>query len=58
MEKNDVIQELNYIQSLLKDANEWGLQAEVVTFALKYMKENPKLDICDAITFGYEDWIK
>ena len=58
MEKHDVIQELDYVQSLLDEASEWGLEAEVVTFALKYMKENPNLAISDAITFGYEEWIK
>ena len=55
---DDILDELNYVKSLVATATEWGLEAEVVTFALKYMKENPDLSISDAIESGYIEWIK
>ena len=42
----------------LSKAKEQGLETEVVTWALKYMKDNPKLTISEAITLGYNEWIK
>jgi hypothetical protein len=43
-----------YIQA----ANEHGLVAEVVYFALKYMKNNPESSIEDAMNYGYNEWVK
>ncbi len=42
----------------LSKATEQGLETEVVTWALKYMKDNPNLTISEAITLGYNEWIK
>jgi hypothetical protein len=42
----------------LEDAKESGLETEVVVWALKYMKENPKLTISEAIFLGYCEWVK
>ena len=37
----------------LANAEQIGLSTEVVTWSLKYMKENPSLTIGQAITMGY-----
>ena len=42
----------------LHDARQVGLETEVVTWALMYMKENPSLSISEAITMGYYEWVK
>ena len=42
----------------LHDAKLQGLETEVVTWALIYMKNNPSLSISEAITMGYYEWVK
>lgn len=42
----------------LANAYQMSLEVEVVTWALKYMKENPNLTIDEAITMGYYEWVK
>jgi hypothetical protein len=54
----DTIDELNIIGTCLDDASEYGLECEVVYFALKYMKQDPTLSIIQAITYGYDEWVK
>jgi len=51
-------EQLEYVNEVLSQANEWGVQAEVVLYALKYMKDTPSLSVEDAITFGIEEWTK
>ena len=50
--------EIKNIAEILNQAKEFNLEAEVVVWALKYMKENPRLTINEAITLGYNEWIK
>ena len=54
----DIHRSMDIVEHVLRDAEDFGLTAEVVTWALKYMKENPRLDISDAIVLGYEEWVK
>lgn len=49
-EKDD---DLEIVSLALANAEQMGLSTEVVTWALKYMKENPSLTIGQAITMGY-----
>jgi hypothetical protein len=56
--KEETIKELSYVDHLLKLAEVHNLEAEVVVFALKVMKENPSLTIEQAMALGYEEWIK
>lgn len=51
-------QEMQIINDMLIEAQEYGLTFEVVTFALKYMKEDPSLSIAKALEMGYAEWIK
>jgi len=50
--------DFEFADILLEAADEYGLTAEVVVFALKTMKENPALSIEEALLAGYSDWIK
>jgi hypothetical protein len=52
----DVHRSLDVVERVLRDAHDLKVETLVVTWALKRMKENPKLTISDAITLGYEEW--
>lgn len=56
--KEEAIKELSYVDHLLKLAEYHNLEAEMVTSALRAMKEDPSLSIEEAIALGYEEWIK
>ena len=46
------------IGQYLNTAIDLGVDVEVVTWALKAMKDNPELRISDAMTIGYSEWVK
>lgn len=46
------------IRFYLENASEQGLQAEVVAFALRYMKEDSSLKINEAMSLGFHEWTK
>ena len=52
----DIHRSLDIVEHVLRDARDLKVETEVVTWALKRMKENPKLSISDAIQMGYEEW--
>jgi hypothetical protein len=56
--KEETIKELSYVDHLLKLAEVHNLEAEVVTSALRAMKEDSLLSVEEAIALGYEEWIK
>jgi hypothetical protein len=56
MPVEDIHRSLDIVEHVLRDARDLKIETEVVTWALKHMKENPKLDISDAIQLGYEEW--
>lgn len=51
-------EEVKVAKNAIKNASEYGLEAEVIVYALKHMKENPNLSIIEAIMAGYEEWVK
>ena len=57
MINSEIIEELQIVDNLLLNAAEYGLQSEVVTWALQNMKENPDLSIGDAMEISYSEWI-
>lgn len=57
-EKEDCGDEAMWIDTLLKEAFEHGLHTEVVQFALKAMKEDPRLTPAMAFRYGYLEWVK
>jgi len=52
----DIYRSLDVVEHVLRDAHDLKVETLVVTWALKRMKENPKLTISDAIILGYEEW--
>lgn len=55
---NKMLDEFDAVKNALKGASEYGLEVEVVVFALKYMKENPRLRVEEAIGLGFDEWVK
>ena len=54
----DIHRSLDIVEYVLRDARDLKVETQVVTWALKCMKENPQLDISDAIQMGYEECIR
>ena len=53
--------DLQVVSNIVEKINAEGhypLLPEVITWALKYMKEEPSLSISDAIIYGYNEWVK
>ena len=60
-EENDtemLVLEMDAVEIALQRSREENLDVEVVTWALRYMKENPSLTISEAITMGFYEWVK
>jgi hypothetical protein len=53
-----MLEEYEAVRNAIKGASEYGLEIEVVVFALKYMKQDPKLTVEQAIKLGFEEWVK
>jgi hypothetical protein len=54
----NIIEDTAIVNELLLSAGDYGMQSEVVTWALYNMKRNPNLSITDAMQLGYSEWIK
>jgi len=50
------MKEIEYIGKRIKDAEEYGLLAEVIYMALYAMSSDPEMDIEDAIDYGCNQW--
>jgi hypothetical protein len=46
------------IEELLMEASAYGLRTEVMDWAQKEMKENPKLRKVDAYELAFNEWVK
>lgn len=55
---NEVVNELNTIGFYLEHASEYGLGPEVVAFALHHMKDDNSLTPVQAMSYGFNDWVK
>lgn len=51
-------EDLRQVGNLAETAREHGLLAEVVTFAIKRAKENPKWDVVKCMQTGFDEWVK
>jgi hypothetical protein len=54
----DIYRSIAIVESVLHDARDLKIETQVVTWALKFMKQNPSIDISDAMIMGYEEWIQ
>lgn len=48
--------DLDAANTALSHARRYGLEAEVVAWALNSMKENPKLTLAEALSYGLQEW--
>jgi len=49
---------INEVAHALREAKKYCLEVEVVTWALKAMKNNPEMNISSAIIDGLNEWVK
>lgn len=49
---------LTVIENVIEEARDFKLDAEVVLYAMMYMRDNPGCQISEAMIAGYEEWIK
>jgi hypothetical protein len=54
----DRIDEIGIVNGFLLEAAEYGLQSEVVTYALQAMKDDPELSVVEAMSSGFYEWVK
>ena len=52
------LDDLDLILKILEDAKSHDLEAEVIMWAIKSMKEDNSISISEAIVRGYHEWIK
>jgi hypothetical protein len=57
-EIEDPSDEAFWINQMLDWAKDSGLETEVVQFALKYQREDPRLTPAMAMRIGFNEWIK
>lgn len=55
---NEVAEEIQAISNLLDTAIEYGLEAEVIYYALAAMKRNPEMKPIEAFAIGVTEWVK
>ena len=53
-----IVEQLQLISGLLEQAKEANLEVEVITWALKYMQEDPEQQPYEAFAAGYNEWVK
>lgn len=58
MQEQTTQQEMELISNMLDSALEYGMEVEVIYFALKYMKENPNISPAEAFALGVTEWVK
>ena len=57
-EIEEQLETIEYINTLMDEVKKYNLEGEVIYYALKYMKENPKVEIYDAFIEGYFEFMK
>lgn len=51
-------EQMDVIGNMLDVALEYGLEVEVIYYALKYMKQNPDILPAEAFLMGVSEWVK
>ena len=51
-------EQLDAVQEALRISSEYGLEVEVITWAMKASKRSPSISITEAVEQGLEEWIK
>ena len=50
--------EQEQIEEILQEASAHGLRSEVIQWAKKFIKRDPKLDRVSAFQMSYDEWVK
>jgi len=58
MNEEKIDEQLDIISQLLDKALEYGMELEVIYFALKHAKENPDATPAESFALGITEWIK
>jgi len=58
MKEENIDEQLDVIDKLLDKALEYGMELEVIYFALKHAKENPNATPAESFALGVTEWIK
>ncbi len=51
-------QDMQNVDFYLREAREYGLEVEIVSYALKYMKQDCTIGIVEALSLASAEWIK
>ena len=54
----DINRSMDVVTYVLHEADDYGITTEVVTEALRIMKQNPTMQISDSIVLGLETYIR
>jgi hypothetical protein len=54
----DIYRSIAIVESVLHDACDLKIETQVVTWALNLMKQDPSINISDAMIMSYETWVK
>lgn len=57
-DKKETVDEMQAISDMLDTALEYGLEVEVIYWALMYMKKDPDVSPAQAFTLGVAEWVK
>lgn len=51
-------EQMEAIDKMLDSVIQFGLEVEVIYWALTYMKENPEVSPAEAFALGVAEWVK
>ena len=51
-------EQMQAIDQMLDKVLEFGMETEVIFWALKYMKEHPEVSPAEAFALGVAEWVK
>lgn len=57
-ENKELADEMQAIGDMLDTALEYGMEVEVIYWALKYIKDNPSATPAQAFALGVTEWVK
>ena len=52
------LEEQIHIEEILAEARAYGLDWEVKSWAMQFMKDNPEMPLVDAYQLAYTEWVK
>jgi hypothetical protein len=55
---DNIKEQMEAIDKMLDSAMEFGMEVEVIYWALKYMKENNNVSPAEAFALGVAEWVK